>query len=158
MLKIFVGVAATILAMIWVIFGSACSQNTTSSVTATASESNITSPAPSTLQSSSIPNVKIQSVTWPSNAKISTGTTITNFDTTFRLVNSESFDVTVDWQVDSSLNGNFDSGSVIVPKNGFKDVTKAYHYTIPGTVKMTYTVKCGGSQIASWSGDMIVSP
>ncbi len=102
-----------------------------------------------------VPNVKIQSVTLPPNAKVSSGALV--YNTTFRLVNNESVDVTVNWQANSSITGNFDSGSVTVPKNGYLDVTKGYYYITTGTEKITYTIYYSGTQIDSWSGTHIIT-
>jgi PBP1b-binding outer membrane lipoprotein LpoB len=106
-----------------------------------------------------VPDVKIQSVTLPSGAKTSSGPFIfTDYSTTLRLVNNESVDVTVSWQANSSVTGNFDSGSVTVPKNSYKDVTKAYHYTSAGPVTINYTIYYNGVQIDTKSGAMNVAP
>jgi hypothetical protein len=152
--KIITNITSLILVIILCVIGIGCSSSTTSVVTPATPGLNITSPVISPQQPFSAPNVKIQAVNLPSNAKISTGTSVTNFDSTLRLVNNESVDETLDWQVESSINGKFDSGSVTVPKNAFKDITKAYHYTIPGSVKMTYTLTYKGTQIDVWSGNL----
>jgi hypothetical protein len=113
-----------------------------------------------TLNVEAVPNVKIQSVTLPSGAKTSSGIFVTTYPTTFRLVNSESVDVTVTWQVNFSANGNPYSNytdSVTVPKNGYVDVTKNYYYTVAGTWNATYAISFNGSQLDTWSGIMNVS-
>ena len=104
-----------------------------------------------------IPDVKIQSVMLPI-VKISNEPYIpSDYNTTFRLVNNEPVDLTIDWQANSSAIGNFDSGSVLVPKNGFVDVTKKYHYTTTGAAKMTYTISHNGVQLDTWSDNMNVT-
>lgn len=105
------------------------------------------------------PNVEIQSVTLPSGAKKSIGPYVfTYYDTTFRLVNNESFDVTVNWQANSSATGNYDSGSIIVPKNSFVDVRRRYYYSTAGAIKIDYSIFYRGNEIHSLSGTLIVSP
>ena len=111
-----------------------------------------------TTTTSAIPNMKIQSVTLPSGAKTSSGIVVTTYPTTFRLVNSESFDITVNWQAHSSVTGNFGNGSVTVPKNGYVDVTNNYYYTVAGVVNLTYTIYYNSNQIDTWSGTMNVLP
>jgi hypothetical protein len=100
------------------------------------------------------PNVKIQSVTLPSNVKANSGF----YSTTFRLVNNESVGLIITWQSHSSVTGNFDSGSIVVPKNGYVDVTRSYYYTVAGAVNLTYTIYHNGNQIDTWSGTMNVLP
>ena len=112
-----------------------------------------------TLNVEAVPNVRIQSVTLPSGAKTSSGIIVTTYPTTFRLVNSESVDVTVTWQVNFSANGNPYSNytdSVTVPKNDYVDVTKYYYYTVAGTWNVTYTIFFNSSQLDIWSGTMSV--
>jgi hypothetical protein len=106
----------------------------------------------------SSPNVKIQSVTLPANAKISSGFIVTNYSTVFRLINNESIDVPISWLAHSSLTGNFGSGSVTVPKNSYADVSKGYHYSTPGILTITYTTFYNGVQLDSWKGTMNVAP
>ena len=104
-----------------------------------------------------LPEVKIQSVILPT-AKVSFEPYIpSDYNTSFRLVNNEPVDLTINWQANSSATGNFDSGSVLVPKNGFVDVTKLYHYTTTGTSKMTYTISYNGAQVDTWSDNMSVT-
>ena len=107
---------------------------------------------------SHVPNVQIQSVTLPSGVHTSGGLFPTTYSTTFRLVNNDPIDVTVNWQANSSVTGNFDGGSVTVPKNSYVDVTKSYYYTVAGVVNLTYTIYYNGSQINTWSGTMNVLP
>ncbi len=104
------------------------------------------------------PDIKIQSVTLPSNAKVSSGLFVTNYNTVFRLVNNESVDVTVNWQANSSITGNYDSGQVTVPGNGYKDITKGYYYTATGMVKITYTISYNGNQLDTWTGTQNIAP
>ena len=101
------------------------------------------------------PNVKIQSVTLPSNVKASTEVI---YPTTFRLVNTESVDITGTWQAYSSVSGNYDSGTVTIPKNSYLDITRNYIYTNVGPVTITYTIYYNGVQIDTWSGTMNILP
>jgi hypothetical protein len=107
-----------------------------------------------------LPDVKIQSVTLPSNVKkrpASEFITVTYYDTTFRLVNNESVNITVHWQAHSSVAGDFAQGDVTVPKNGYFHVTEWYYYKTAGTLTITYTISYKGNKLDSWSGTMVVS-
>ena len=108
-----------------------------------------------TLNVEAVPNVKIQSVTLPPSVEVSSGALV--YNTTFRLVNNESVGVTVNWQGNSSITGNFDSGSVTVPANSYVDVTKNYYYITTGTETITYTIYYNGAQIDSWSGTHVIT-
>ncbi len=108
-----------------------------------------------------MPNVKIQNVTLPSNAKKRPSSEVifvTTYTTTLRIANYESVDITVSWQGYSSAAGNFDSGTLTVPKNSYVDVTRAYYYTTSGVVQVTYTLLYEGNRLDTWSGIMNVSP
>ena len=108
-----------------------------------------------------VPDVKIQSVTLPTNAKkrpASETIWVTTYTTILTLINSESVDVTVHWQAHSSATGDFDQGDVTVPRNGSVTVTKAYYYTTAGTWNIDYSISYAGNRVDSWSGTMIVSP
>ncbi len=104
------------------------------------------------------PNVGIQNLTLPTNTRVSSGFIVTLYDTTFRLVNNESVDVTVNWQANSSVTGDYDKGTVTVPKNGYVDIRKSYTYTKAGPVTITYTVYYSGVQLDVKSGTMNVAP
>ncbi len=105
------------------------------------------------------PNVGIQSLSLPSDAKTSSGPYVyTVYSTTLKLANNESIDVTVNWQANSSVTGNFDSGTVTVPKNGYIDIPKSYAYTKAGPVTITYTIYYRGTQLDTKSGTMDVAP
>jgi len=125
----------------------------------TANPTTITMNGNETVTATFIPGVKIQSVALPSNAKTSSGIILTTYPTTFRLVNNESVDVTVTWQVHFFANGNpFSnySNTVTVPQNGYIDVTNRYYYPIAGTWNVTYTISINNSQVDTWSGTMII--
>lgn len=104
------------------------------------------------------PEVRIQSVTLPSNVRVSSGLFVTLYYTTLRLVNNESVDIVVNWQANSSVTGNFDNGTVTVEKYNYVDVTKGYYYTAPGPVKITYTIYYNGTQLDTNSGTLNVVP
>ena len=125
----------------------------------TANPTTITMNGNETVTATFIPGVEIQSVALPSNAKTSSGIILTTYPTTFRLVNNESVDVTVTWQVHFFANGNpFSnySNTVTVPQNGYIDVTNRYYYPIAGTWNVTYTISINNSQVDTWSGTMII--
>jgi hypothetical protein len=104
-----------------------------------------------------LPNVKIQSVTLPTNAKVSTGIFVNSYSTTFVLTNTEKVDVTVHWRAHSSVTGEFDDGDVTVQANQSKTITLGYHYSTAGMVALTYSLEYENSQIDTWSGTMNVS-
>ena len=104
----------------------------------------------------SLPRVTIQSVTLPPNPIVSSGDLI--FTHTFRVVNNESFDVTINWKGNSSITGNFDNGTVTVPKNSYTDVPKSYYYITTGIETITYTVYYNGIQLDEWSGTHYINP
>ena len=51
-----------------------------------------------------------------------------------------------------------DTGGVIVPGNGYLDVTVKYEYRNSGKATLTYTLTYHGVQIDSWTGKMDISP
>jgi uncharacterized repeat protein (TIGR02543 family) len=125
----------------------------------TANPTTITMNGNETVTATFVPGVKIQSVTLPSGAKTSPGYVLVLYSTTFRLVNNESVDVTVTWQVHFFANGNPYSNysdTVTVPQNGYIDVTNKYYYTVAGTWTVTYTISINNSQVDTWSGTMII--
>ena len=127
----------------------------------TANPTTITMNGNETVTATFVPGVKIQSVTLPSGAKTSPGYVLVLYSTTFRLVNNESVDVTVTWQVHFFANGNPYSNysdTVTVPQNGYIDVTNRYSYPIAGTWNVTYTISINNSQVDTWSGTMTVLP
>jgi hypothetical protein len=104
-----------------------------------------------------VPDVKLQGVILPA-ARISYEPYIpSNYNTTFKIVNNEPVDLTLDWEAKSSTGGNFDGGKVLAPKGGVIDITKSYHYTTIGSSKLTYTISYNGVQLDSWSGNMKVT-
>jgi len=107
-----------------------------------------------------LPDVRIQSVNLPSDAKKRGDWEIWSktYYTTLRIVNNESVDITVDWQGHSSVTGNFDSGTVIVPKRSYKEIKRDYSYDTAGQLQITYKIFYEGTELDSWSGTMNVSP
>jgi hypothetical protein len=104
-----------------------------------------------------VPDVHIQSVTLPV-AKVSYESYLSSdYSTTFKLVNNEPVDLTIDWQARSSTAGNFDGGKVLLRKGEVVDVTRSYHYTATGTSKLTYAISYNGVQLDSWSDNMKVT-
>ena len=110
---------------------------------------------------SDLPDVKIQSVILPSDAnkrgEYETWV-INTYYTTLRIVNNESVDITVQWQAHSSVIGNFDSGTVVVPRRSYKEIRRDYYYDTAGQVQITYKIFYEGTELDSWSGSMIVLP
>jgi len=82
-----------------------------------------------------LPDINIKNVMIP-NA-ISLGAR-TNHKLT--LENNENFAIAVYWKANSSVTGDFDSGTVDLPGNGSKEITKQYTYNRKGTAEITYTV------------------
>lgn len=105
-----------------------------------------------------LPDVKILSLTLPSNARVSYGFVVTAYNTTFRLISNESANVTVDWRAYSSVTGNYDSGTITVPKNSFIDFTKGYYYTTAGPATVTYAIYFNGALLDTKSGTVNVAP
>ncbi len=110
---------------------------------------------------SALPDVRIQSVILPSDAK-KRGEyeiwVIKTYYTTLRIVNNESVDITVDWQAHSSVTGDFDSGIVVVPRGSYKEIKRDYSYDTTGQVQITYKIFYEGTELDSWSGSMYVAP
>jgi len=86
-----------------------------------------------------LPNIKIKNVTIPSPISLGVwgNRQVTH---KFTLGNNENFAIGVKWAANSSVTGNFDSGTVDLPGNGFKEITKQYTYTKKGTAEITYTI------------------
>jgi hypothetical protein len=115
-----------------------------------------TTPSVSIIPSvTTMPNVKIRSLTLPSKVSVSSGI---SYQAIIRLVNTESVDITVNWKAISTTGKDFDNGSVTVPKNNYIDVTKEYRYTDLGDLEMTYTIYYNGTQIDSRSDVITVIP
>jgi hypothetical protein len=106
-----------------------------------------------------IPNVKIESITLPTNAKVNSlfGNLLPS-TTTVKVVNNESVNLTITWQANSSVTGNFDGGTVTVPKNSFVVITKSYYYYSAGPATITYAISHNGTQLDSESATMTVVP
>jgi len=104
------------------------------------------------------PDVSITSVILPSGVKVSGWPIRTTYSTTLRVENNEWIDITVQWQAHSSVTGDFDSGSVNVPKRSYIEIMKDYYYNTAGPVLITYRVFYDGTELDSWSGSMNVLP
>jgi len=74
------------------------------------------------------------------------------------LENNEDFDVKLDYVANSSVTGNFDDGTITVPRNSFKDVVKTFIYNKKGTARITYTIYYNNNELDKWSGGVTVTP
>ena len=99
-----------------------------------------------------LPDVKIQSVSIPSQVKLWSWVSHT-----LTLANNEEHDITISWEAHSSVTGNFDGGSAAVRRNGL-DIKKQYLYDKTGLVEITYTISYKGTKLDSWSGTLKVIP
>ncbi|MCX5998740.1 MAG: hypothetical protein NTU41_03900 [Chloroflexi bacterium] len=103
------------------------------------------------------PDLKITGLTLPTDARVSLGPYVyTDYYTTFTLRNSESFDLTVQWQAHSSVTGNYDGGTGVVRGNSQQPVSGHYHYSETGSRTITVTVSYNGTQLDTKSGTMTV--
>jgi hypothetical protein len=123
-------------------------------------EKPITSFSPSTIYSP-IPNVKINDVNLPSNAKVSADNSV--FSTVITLENFESRDITVNWEGLSSTRGKFDYGVTVVPSNGIEEISKSYSYSQKGTETITYKIYYTDAYLKTytldeWVGTLNVLP
>lgn len=100
-----------------------------------------------------LPDVRIQSVSIPSQVK-----SWSYPSHTLTLVNNEEHDITVNWEVHSSVTGDFDDGSVTISGGAHRDVTKWYWYDRVGLVEITYTIFHKGTELDRWSGVLNVIP
>jgi hypothetical protein len=107
------------------------------------------------------PDVKIQNVAMPSQVEQSNSGWFywRYYVNTLTLVNNEPIDIEVDWKASSSVKGEFDQGSTIVPAKGKCDVSRSYFYENDvGPLKLTYTIYYEGRETDSWTGTMNVVP
>jgi curved DNA-binding protein CbpA len=116
----------------------------------------VTVPTTTEATINSILDVKIESVTLPDNAHVSSGDLL--YNTTFRVVNKGSSDIRVYWEADSSMIGKFDSGYISVLSDDVRDVTKSYSYTEPGVEKVTYSLYNGTTLLDSITATHTISP
>lgn len=106
-----------------------------------------------------LPDVKIHNVELSPNAKVrGLLNSFILYNNTVKLDNNESFDIELDWQGHSSVSGNFDNGSVIVPKRSSVSIEKGYYYETAGSREITYTITYNGTVLDSWSGTLNVIP
>jgi hypothetical protein len=118
-------------------------------------------PITTSLFSSALPDVKIQSVYLPENARMSfVDIKYTNILT---IVNHEPKDVIVGWESSSSIRGKFDFGIAIVPANDVKVINKNYSYSQAGTEDISYKIFYTDSyrktiELDKWSGSFIILP
>lgn len=103
----------------------------------------------------STPNVKIQSITLPSNAKVSSGDLV--YPQTIRIVNNGSYDLRLYWEGSSSITGKMDSGYITVLKNSYRDLTRSYYYTEGGIEEVTYSLYYSGILLDKYSATHIIS-
>lgn len=104
-----------------------------------------------------LPDAKIQNVDIPAQAKPSPWGFI-QYDHTLTIVNNESVEIKIDWNVHSSNTGDFDSDSKTIPANSSKSITKRYFYETIGSIEITYTIFYRGNELDSWSGAVNVVP
>jgi hypothetical protein len=112
-------------------------------------------------------NVRIERVTLPKDVKANPDI---RYPISFTLMNKESFDTTVTWQVFTSALGNdnndnsnsvpvnIDSGSVTVPGNRSVEVKNNYSYPSAESILVIYKIFYKGNQIDGWSGVLNVLP
>jgi hypothetical protein len=105
-----------------------------------------------------LPNVRIKSVTLPSTISLGIwGNHSVNH--TLTLENNEESDIPISYVAYSSLVGkNFDSGTINLPKNSLKDISKSFIYDRKGTAKITYTIYYNNNELDMWSGEVAVIP
>jgi len=103
-----------------------------------------------------LPDIRIDSVTLPLNAKPGYWSPIT-----FTVANNENFDIAVNWEAVSSLPqiGKFGSGTVTVSKNSTLPVTYSYLWQA-GSRTITYTIFYwyNKAKLDTWSGTMDIKP
>ena len=121
--------------------------------------SDVKPPAP--LKPILLPDVKIQSVSVPSQVEQCPWWYLIcpTFLHSMTLINNEEHSVTVDWQGHSSATGDFDSGSVTVAGLGTEDVNEWYSYQQEtGSVVITFTIFYEGTELDSRSAVVEVVP
>jgi len=113
------------------------------------------------------PNVKIEDVRLPSDARIRTWLDYRSSDFTLTVANYESFELPIYWRLESSPYSpgteiNFiiypTEGTQRVPANGKVDINAKYWFTTPGDYRWKYIVECPkGTEVDSWVGILMVS-
>ncbi|MCD6599542.1 MAG: hypothetical protein J7L19_03110 [Dehalococcoidia bacterium] len=107
-----------------------------------------------------LPDVTIELVDVPPQAKCSYGFTNELYTNTLTIMNHESVDVQVDWSVDwDALCSDFeicDKGTVTVPADRDVDISHRYFYKTVGIQGVTYTISQNGRELDSWSGSIDV--
>lgn len=98
------------------------------------------------------PTVKTM-VTLPTNVQASP---TVKYPITFRLTNGEDVDLVVTWIAHSAVAGDFDNGTVTIPKNGFVEVTRSYIFNVPGHALITYNISYNGTSVSGYSGSINV--
>lgn len=114
------------------------------------------------------PNVQIEAVKLPNDARIRTQWDYRSSDFSFILANYESFELPIYWRLESSPKSpgteiNFliypTYGTVPVPGNGKVPVNAKYWFTTPGDYQWKYIIECPkGNPVTSWTGTLTVSP
>jgi len=106
-----------------------------------------------------LPDIKIKDVTIPSSISLGQWG---NHQVThkFTLENNENFAIGVRWAANSSMTGDFDSGTVDLPGNGSKEITKQYTYNKEGTAAITYKIyyAYNGKQLDQRTVEVSVAP
>lgn len=115
-----------------------------------------------------IPEVRIQEVKLPENARIRTDWDYRSSDFSFTLANNESFELPIYWRLETSPYSpgtkiNFivypTDGTVSVPGNGKVTVPAKYWFTTPGDYQWKYIIECPrGNVVTSWTGTLTVNP
>lgn len=105
-----------------------------------------------------LPDVKILDADIPSQVKKSSAWFPLVYEHTLTIVNNESIDITVDWNVHSSETGDFGGGSITIPANSNKSIAERYFYETAGSIEITYTISYRGDELDSWSGTVNVIP
>lgn len=113
------------------------------------------------------PNVKIEDVKLPTDARIRTSLDYRSSAFSFTLANYESFELPIYWRLESSPNRpgteiNFiiypTDGKVTVLGKGKVAVNARYWFTTPGDYLWKYIAECPkGNQVDSWVGTLRVS-
>lgn len=113
------------------------------------------------------PNVKIEDIKLPTDARIRIQWDYRSSDFSFTLTNYESFELPIYWCLESSPNSpgteiNFiiypTYGKVSVPANGKVPVNAKYWFTTPGDYQWKYIIECPkGNQVVSWVGTLEVT-
>lgn len=106
-----------------------------------------------------VPDVRIASLSVPAQAKQTQG--FVTYPVTHKLVlaNDEQLTVTVTWKANSTVKGDFDSGTATIAPRSEATVSKQYWYDPPlGTRTLTYTVWFGSTKVAEQTATITVVP